>query len=196
MPGILCQGEIAVKQPERHKERENFQLWHLAAALCFRLEWDVWEGNKYIKKKEERTESAISTQCPVFQAHPTLTLHPQCLLVLFPSSSKSFTLQPQTHSRGEAWLHSLSADSLTSNVSTKVPQSLFTRLERYESHSIKNSSLQQERLYLVRIVIWSIVVLSFLVWMLHESFKSSSFGTASWERSKFTDTPGPDETTT
>lgn len=101
MPGILCLGEIIVTCQCSIKRGKKFLLWHLAAALCFRLRRAIWEMEKTHKnppKKQRAWEREwakkrvprVSVQCPVFQAHPKVILH----LVRFPSSSTSFSPQP------------------------------------------------------------------------------------------------------
>lgn len=99
MPGILCLGEITVTCQCSIKRGKEFLLWHLAAALCFRLGRAIWEMEKnHTQKKTEGLREGVSkervpkvsVQCPVFQAHPKVILN----LVRFPSSSTSFSPQP------------------------------------------------------------------------------------------------------
>ncbi len=150
MPGILCLGEITDTCQSSIK-RGKIPALTFSRGLVFQTRTGRLRGGGKKKKRERaqerewakrQTVPSVSVQCPVFQAHPKLILHRLCFLVLslcprHPSScSRLSSLTPlasEVLKEQNMVTLTLSGDGLMSSVSTKVPYSLFTTSEHFES---------------------------------------------------------------
>lgn len=120
MPGILCLGEITVTCQCSIKRGKEFLLWHLAAALCFRLGRAIWEMEKNHTQKKNRgpergseqresakSVSSVSSLPGTPQSNTSSCAFPFVLHILLPAAiCPPSHRQPQSYSRGKAWLHS------------------------------------------------------------------------------------------